>query len=41
MKNLVLNDILLFFQNFNKKYKNNLDFNIILQADEEDSKLVN
>ena len=35
-----INDILLFIQNFNKK-KTNLDFNIILQADEEDSKLVN
>ena len=32
----VINDILLFIQNFNRKYKTKLDFNIILQSDEED-----
>ena len=36
----VINDIYQFIKNFNSKYNTKLDFNIILQSDEEDLKII-
>ena len=36
----IINDIYQFIKNFNPKYNTKLDFNIILQSDEEDLKIV-